>query len=347
MKKYILPIGIVLISVILLNQFIEPKQEEKNIPTEAKTDPVPEIRSRMGQGKAVLISKGDSERKLTKSEIAKAGKEAKELEVQPYELMTVSFFPSEQPDITVTEWNSESGEEKIDDEENYFGFVKPGFKTLLIRTKWQDGTSAIYLAKIRVKKTYSYQDVLSPQLDGYTVMGIFDAAEPERQDMPKPNSDLYSITTLQLFGGAEDLKKTFPELEIKKLPAYLIFQRGAVIFASESYEELHQYLTEDKNLLYKGETENWAATLAVRQKLGSGNLHLTVRYLKNDQKPTESIVLHIEGPLQMRAEGYRELNEKGTAEMDLPMDVQISEKDKITCTITWDGKEETIMLKVP
>lgn len=345
MKKYILPIGILLISIFLLNQFIEPKEEKKAIPTEAKTLPVPEILFRMDRGKTVLVSKGDSERKLTKREIAKAGKELKEYEIQPYDMMLVSFFPSEEPEFTVTEWDSEKGEVKIQDGQEDFGFVNPGIKTLIIRAKWQDGTSAIYLAKIRVKKTYSYQDVLSPQLDEYTVMGIFDAAEPEKQDMPKPNRGLYSITTLQLFGGSEDLKRTYPELEIKKLPTYLILKHGAVIFATESYEELNQYLTEDKNLLYKGESENWAATLAVRQRLGNGNLRLTARYHKNDQKPTESIVFHIEGPLQMRAEGYPELNGKGIAEMDFPMDVQLSDKDKITCIITWDGKEETITLE--
>ncbi|CEG27247.1 hypothetical protein [Bacillus sp. B-jedd] len=345
MKKYILPIGILIISVFFLNQFIEPKEEKKAIPTEAKTFPVPEIISPMERGKAILLSKGDSERRLTKSEIVKAGKEVKELEVHPYYMMTVSFFAAEKPEMKVTEWDPEKGEEYAPDSQEFFGFVKPGFKTLIIRAKWQDGTSAIYMAKIRVKKEYSYQDVLSPNLDEYTVMGIFDSSEPGDEAMPESKIGLYRTTSLHLFGGANDLKNTYPELESKKLPTYYIFYQGKVIFAAENYEELNQYLTRDKNLLYKGESENWAATLAVRQKLGNGNLRLTVRYHKNDQKPLEPFTFIIDGP-GVRAEGTLELNESGMGEMDLPMHVQLSEKDKITCTISWEGKEETITLDV-
>ncbi|RHW42010.1 hypothetical protein D1B31_05030 [Neobacillus notoginsengisoli] len=342
MKKYILPLAILMVSVFFLNQAIEPK-EKKEPAKEANTIPIPDIMSYFSKEKTNLIRKSDSKRKLTDKEINKAANKVKPLEVNPYEIITFAFFPDEKPDLSVTEWDAKTGEERIPVDNGYFGFVYPsGLKTILVRAKWNDGKAAIYVAKVHVNKMYSYQELLSANLNHFTVMGFFDS-QAHKREMPTKVESLYDIS--QREGTLESLKVDYPELDIRKLPAYYIFQYGKPFFVTNDSEELKTYLNQEKVLIFEGKSENWEAQLAIYQKLGNGKLHLTIRYIKNEDKPVEPFTFFITGPSSLRVEGTLDVNEREIADMLVPMDVHVSENDSITCKIIFAGKEEEIILK--
>ncbi|RHW42009.1 hypothetical protein D1B31_05025 [Neobacillus notoginsengisoli] len=193
-----------------------------------------------------------------------------------------------------------------------------------------------------MKQTYSYQDLLSRNKERFTVLGIFEL-EKETREMPKPVGGFYNA---RIIGGSlEELRDSYPELKIKNLPAFYIFENARILYVAKDLEELNTYLTQDKVLIYEGKSENWRGQLIVYQKLGSGKMDFFLGYIGKDKHPSGTLEFELTGSNFSWQEGSLVLDPLGNYTTDNPIEVQMTENDSIICTIKQDGKKEQIILK--
>ncbi|RHW42007.1 hypothetical protein D1B31_05015 [Neobacillus notoginsengisoli] len=343
MKKYILPIGILLISIFLLNTVIEPKEPEKVSNSETndeKSRLVPAFKAdEVPDEKPLLIYEGDNFlAQLSKDDVETAAKKVRPLEVKPYQHAWLKFEEYTEH-ITISEWD-EGKESEPENTNTYETGGIPGVKVLLIRTQRRDKSAAVYVAKVRVKNIYSYQKHLSPNINNYTVIGFF-ADDESKIAMPHPMKDFYDIRALE--GSLESHQNEFPELDIRNLPTYYLFKKGNILYKTGEYKELVAYLNQENVLTFEGKSDNWEVNLFVRQNLKTIKQQVSIRYIGKSALNQSPVDLEVSGPSWNWGSSIDlDKDKKLTSEVDV--DIEVSPEDSITCILKWNGKEEQIEL---
>ncbi|RHW42008.1 hypothetical protein D1B31_05020 [Neobacillus notoginsengisoli] len=102
---------------------------------------MPEIFTDINKGEAALLMKNESDSKLTNQQVSEMSRKIKPVEINPFEKVTVHF--SDDPaSISISEWDFENSAETDSIDQNVFDFsALPGFKTMIIRAKWDNGTA--------------------------------------------------------------------------------------------------------------------------------------------------------------------------------------------------------------
>ncbi|CEG27246.1 hypothetical protein [Bacillus sp. B-jedd] len=348
MKKYILPIGILIISFFFLNFVNEPtgksdNEKVNNIEEKKEKPPFePELISEEGQHvKPTKLYQGTNmTAKLPKKEVEEAAKRAETLEIGPYMQSYFSFeiYPN---DITISEWHN-GQESELDNSNTYESGGLPGVKLLILRTQWENKDAAVYLAKVRVKNVYSYQKFLSTDNNNFTVIGFFEEGDL-KIEMPKPVKDFYSVALLQ--GTLASFKDNLPELDIEKLPSYYVFKKGKIKYKTKDYDQLHAFLNQDNIYTYEGNNDNWQVRFTVNQNLRVTSHDLTIQYIGKNKKSLSAVSFELVSPSWGWYEEAINIEQDGRYQVGMEMDMEISKEDIYKCIIKWDGMEEEITLK--
>ncbi|WP_053366571.1 hypothetical protein [Bacillus sp. FJAT-27245] len=291
-KKYILPVAIILVSVFFLNNKIQPKDEGIAAKKNPRL-PVLEIASRYGQAKPALLAKEIIHpNTLRKEDVAAAASKAYALEVDPYTEANVVFFNT--PNfLEITEWDGEYQVESTKHPNTAFqASGQPGEKLFIIRAEWKDAGPATYVAKVQIKKISSLQYHFSEDRDKYTVIKFLPSEDEEWKSGPK-DDPMYE--TKILGGEIPKLQSTFPELNISKLPSYFVFHRGVKLLATENEKELDAFLTKTTELTHTGEGEHWKAELITKHKLGEGTAVLAIQYRGAEKPLPKEISFFVQG----------------------------------------------------
>ncbi|WP_059170502.1 hypothetical protein [Bacillus sp. FJAT-27445] len=340
MKKYILPLFILIVTIFFLNNVIDPDEEKKPI-TEAKTLPIPEIMTTQGKENVALLYKGNKNpKKLSKEQVEKAAREIQPVIAMPFEEAIVSF--SNMPaSLSITEWDN-GKETKVSDSNIITTVGAPSYKIFIIRGEWLNDGQATYVAKIRVTKVYSYQELLTPRVNHYTVVGFFDENDQVKK-MPAKNGN--PLDYREVSSPLGHLTFTFPDLAFEKLPTYYVFGKGSVPIRFDDYEELTAFLGEGLNYVFSGETENWKIEMTSNQKLGEGKIETAITYIGNEEKPGWDVSFRLAGTsLTWGEEGFP-LDQNGRYLSVLYGYQTVLKSDSILATVNWNGKEELIPLE--
>ncbi|WP_059170503.1 hypothetical protein [Bacillus sp. FJAT-27445] len=337
MKKSILPAIIILLSIYFINTFIDKKGEdvEKIV---AKNMPVPVITSGNQTVKPVLLFEGEG--KVTKALVDKAVKKAPAIKVDPYG-EAVFNIPDKESRITLSEWDLKNGKEIKQFDENYISGManEHGTRIILIRSETEE-SSAVYVGKINMLKQYSYQELLNPARNIYTIL-IFKEGEPGIREVPSDNENKY--VTREIRASISELRKRYPDLEFKSLPAIYVFHQGFIIFKSQDMRELQTFITDMETMVFRGESENWQVEFKARQNLTEGDAELTVTYKGIGPMP-KSVDFGLSGRGWSWGSGGSKLDDSGKIFISNEMRFKLSENDSIPVELTWDGKSEEIIL---
>ncbi|RDU35688.1 hypothetical protein DRW41_16210 [Neobacillus piezotolerans] len=338
MKKYFFPLLIMIVTIFFLNTVIDP--EEKKPKTEAKTIPIPELRVAQDKAEAALLYKGKKNpKKLSREQVEKAARDLRPVIAMPYEEVIVSF--SKNPSVlSITEWNK--GKETNVTDTNVIPTVgRPGVKLFIIRGQWLNEGQATYVAKIRIPRIYSYQELLTPRANSYTVIGFFDEKDSVKQ-MPMRNENLFDIREISMPLG--HLIVTFPELAFEQLPTYYVFGGKDVPIRIDEYEELAKFLGEGLAYEFGGESENWKIEMKSRQTLGDGKIETAITFIGDGEKPGWAASLRLDSASLSFSESGFPLDQNGRYLSVFNGYQTLLKTDSILATVTWDGKEELIPL---
>ncbi|WP_409270037.1 hypothetical protein V1499_11500 [Neobacillus sp. SCS-31] len=341
MKKYIFPLLIIIVSIFFLNNVIDSDEEKKPPKTEAKIIPVPELRVAQDKAQAALLYKGKKNpKKLSRDKVEKAARDLKPVVAMPYEDVTVSF--SKMPGVlSITEWNN-GKETKVTDSNIIPTVGAPSYKYFIIRGEWLNDGQATYVAKVRVPKIYSYQDLLTTRVNHYTVIGFFDEEDQVKQ-MPAKNGNPFDMGEVSEPLG--HLMFSFPELSFEKLPTYYVFGQGEVPIRFDDFEELTTYLSEGLDYVFIGESENWKIEMTSTQKLGEGKIETAVTYIGDGETPGWGTSLGLASASFNFLEPGFPLDQNGRYLSVYNGFQPVLKTDSILVTVNWDGKEELIHLK--
>ncbi|WP_059170505.1 hypothetical protein [Bacillus sp. FJAT-27445] len=341
-KKYIIPAAIVLLSIFFLNNEIESKKEDKLTRNE-KTLPVLELINPSGdKTEPVLLARElVAPGELSSEAVAEAARNADALVIEPYSEAGLIFSKKEKS-LSVTEWDRETGEEseKLPNNILLAGGTS-GVKILIIRIEWPESGPATYVARVKIKKIYSYQDLLSRDREKYTVFKLL-PPEDEELDLPPVNKPLYEER--RIGWTLEQLQLSFPELEITILPSYFVFHKGIKVAATEDESELHRFLNETITITHAGQGENWEAELIAKHKLGEGVVLLAMQYIGTEKPIPSEISFNVQGTEWNMDQYIEELDAAGQALLSFDFKKIIRKEDKISLTMKWSGKEEMIYL---
>lgn len=350
MKKYILPIGILIISFFFLNFVIEPtgktkKADEKVSKKEEKTEKppsIPELISEEGQHiKPVQLYQGTNmNTKLSREEIEKAAKNAETLETGPY-MQSYFSFETEPNHMIISEWQN-----GLESEPEYSNAFETGgladVKLMILRTEWANKNAAVYLAKVRVKNVYSFQKLLSPDKNNYTVIGFLPEGD-SKIEMPKPVKDFYSVAPLQ--GKLDSFKEDFPEFNIEILPSYYVLKKGKIKYKTQNYDQLNAFLNQENIYTYEGKSDMWQVRFTVKQNLRVNSQDMSIQYTGKDKKSPSSVSFDVSGPSWVWSGGPFSLDLDGKHQVGNRMEIELSKEEINKFIIKWDGMEEEITLK--
>jgi hypothetical protein len=171
-------------------------------------------------------------------DIKETTKKLKAVKADPFTKITVSF--SEKPEkLSISRWNQGIEEETEAVEGGTFELSKEAAtNTLLIRAEWENG-QALYIARADTKKVYSYQDLLPRKGDEYSVM----AYEPASQAKGSFYEDfMWGISAVRMGGDLSYVQESYPELNIKSLPAYYVFKGTEIDYSTNSYQDFKAYV---------------------------------------------------------------------------------------------------------
>ncbi len=301
-----------------------------------------EIASRSGQTKPVLLARDIIQpNELRKEDVANAASKAQALEVDPYTEANVVFFNTPNY-LEITEWD---GEDQVESTKHnnatFHASGQPVEKLLIIRAEWNDAGPATYVAKVRIKKIYSYQYSLSEDPDKYTVMKFLPDEDEEWNSGPTDNP-MYE--TRLLGGELPKLQSTFPELNISKLPSYFVFHKGVKLLATDDEKELESFLTQTTTVTHSGKGENWKAEFITKHKLGEGIAVLAIQSIGTEKPLPREISLFVEGTEWTMDQYIEELDAAGQVLVSFDFERMIRNEDKISLTMKWSRQEETIYL---
>ncbi|ALC90486.1 hypothetical protein AM500_12335 [Bacillus sp. FJAT-18017] len=344
MKKYILPAVILLISILFINQVTEPPKKETPAASATKPDNLPSIMSNSGSEEVFLLEKeGADLRSISKEKLASAMEQAETISVMPWERLAITYpiYPSK---VTFTEYAPEEGM-MIDYEQEddlYIIPAAPGIRGLIITAEWAQGGKATYFAKIDVQSIYSYQEMISPNPEIFSVIAF---SETENHPEIPPSIDgIYSVQMVT--GSQEELQRDFPDLGLAALPAFFVFQTSDMIFETHKYDQLISFLTKKEVLVYEGESENWKITLTVEQKLGNGSFETQLSYKGKSGDKFGQFETTVNGQSWSAGEGGHQLDENNHVTSINTINWAISKTEKVNYIVKWDGKEETIPLSL-
>ncbi|WP_316568921.1 hypothetical protein [Neobacillus sp. YIM B06451] len=341
MKKYIFPLLIIIVSIFFLNNVIDSDEEKKPPKTEAKIIPVPELRVAQDKAQAALLYKGKKNpKKLSKEQVEKAARDLRPIVAMPYEDVTVSF--SKMPGVlSISEWNN-GKETKVTDSNIIPTVGAPSYKFFIIRGEWLNDGQATYVAKVRVPKIYSYQDLLTTRVNHYTVIGFFDEEDHVKQ-MPAKNGNPFDMG--EVIEPLGHLMFSFPELAFEKLPTYYVFGHGDVPIRFDDFEELRTYLGEGLVYEFSGESENWKIEMKSTQNLGDGKIETAITFIGDGEKPSYGTSLRLASTsLSIQESGFP-LDQNGRYLSVYNGFHTVLKSDFIQATVNWDGKEERIHLE--
>lgn len=205
--------------------------------------PSPEIRVEGREAPIVLYefewNGTEQNKKLSKSDILNSTESIEPLSVNPYSELEVSF--SEKPNkFSISRW--EPGLEKdINKQEKFTYYIsnRIGTAIFIVRAEWDKG-KATYITKLNTEKIVSYQEFLSPREGGYTVLG-FDTRNASGLEISRAFSDI-DIARGIISGELNYLKRAYPELNLKKLPTYFVFEQENVIYSTHNFQQLSLYI---------------------------------------------------------------------------------------------------------
>lgn len=340
MKKYIFLLLIMILTIFVLNTVIDPG-EEKKPKTEAKTHLVAEIYTSQDKEKPALLYTGKKNpKKLSKEQVEKAAREIRPALAKPFEDVFVSF--SKTPgSLSISEWNN--GKETKVSKSNIIRTVgAQSVKLFIIRGEWPNEGQATYVAKIRVTKTYSYQDLLTPRTGYYTVVGFFEEEDQVKQ-MPAKNGKPIDLREVSEPLGHSVF--TYPDLAIEKLPTYYVFGDGNAPIRFDDHEELERYLGDGTAYEFGGQTENWKIEMKSQQKLGEGKVETYITYVGNEDPAGWTISFYIEGPNIPIGESNFALDHDGKFLSVLNDYRKIVKKDSFKAIVYFNGNVEEIPLE--
>ncbi|WP_053366568.1 hypothetical protein [Bacillus sp. FJAT-27245] len=337
MKKSVLPVIIILLSIVFINTVIDKKDEdeEKII---AKSMPVPVMNFRDRTVEPVLLFKGQGP--ITKTMVDKAVKIAPTLNVNPYGEVVV-HLPEHESVIALSEWDSKTSKESQQFDGNFIPVManEPGTRIILIRAETEEG-SAVYLGKINTRKLYSYQELLDPSRAIYTIL-VFSEGEPGIREVPSGNEEKY--VTREVRGSISEFRELYPDLVFKSLPAIHVFHQGSILFSSNDMKELQSFITDMATTFFRGESENWQVEFRARQNLSEGVGELFIMYIGKEAKP-KSVDFRLSGRGWGWGSGESKLDDAGTIFSSIDLSFKLSESDSIPIELTWDGKKEEFIL---
>ncbi|RDU35691.1 hypothetical protein DRW41_16225 [Neobacillus piezotolerans] len=333
-KKYALPAAIIILSIFFLNTFIDNEKKER---VDTNDSDAPEIASWENKVKSVFVFKGD--RKITNKMVANAAKKAAVLEIDPAAEASVKLAHN-QSQMELSEWDLKAGKE--------IGKLEPYWilgtlnnldtRIILIRAKTDEGT-VTYLTKIKVKKNYSYQELLQPDLDGYTLI-VFSNNDEGIGDLAL-NSQNY--ITQEVKGNLPELQKKYPDLGIRTLPSIYIFQGMMRVFKSEDMSELRSLITEVKKNVYEGANENWHVQVHAKQNISVRSAEIIISY-REKEAITGEIAIIFRGE-QWGWELPKGELQSGTLTVSGQTPVFLSKTEQLSVELSWNGKEERIVLE--
>ncbi|WP_053366573.1 hypothetical protein [Bacillus sp. FJAT-27245] len=328
-----LPAAIIILSIFFLNTLIDSDKEEL---IEAKDGAAPEITTWENKVNAVFVSKGN--RKITNKMVANAAKKAAILEIDPAYEASVKLADN-QSRMELSEWDLKAGKE-IGKLEPYFIHGTPNrldTRIILIRANTDEGP-VTYLTKIKVKKFYSYQELLHPDLDGYTLI-VFSNTDEGIGDLAL-NSKKY--ITREVKGNLLELQNKYPDLKIKNLPSIYIFEGMMRVFKSEDMSELRSLITKIKTYVYEGANENWLVQVHAKQNISVRDYELIIRY-----RGKEAITGQITIMLNNEQWGWglpKDELQSGTLTVSGHTPFFLSKTEQLSVDLSWNDKEERIGL---
>ncbi|RDU35689.1 hypothetical protein DRW41_16215 [Neobacillus piezotolerans] len=336
MKKTVLPTIIILLSVFLINIFIQKDIDKETIV--AKNMPVPVIQSGNQSVEPVLLFKDNG--KITKTLVDKAVHKAHAVNVNPYGEVEIKLPDNDAP-LKLSEWDPKTGRELQPFEGGYIPVLanEPGTRVIIIRVE-TDAGPAVYLGKINVLKLYSFQELLHPAGNVYTIL-VFSEGESGIREVPSGDETKY--VTREVRGTVAEFKEKYHGLDIKNLPTIYVFHQGAIIFRSEDMKELQSFITDISTTFFLGESENWQVELRARQNLSEGTAELFITYKGQDEKP-KKMDFHLSGRGWSWGSSGKIPDESGKIFSSSDMRYKLSEIDSIPIELTWDGKKEEIIL---
>ncbi|OCA90550.1 hypothetical protein A8F94_01310 [Bacillus sp. FJAT-27225] len=341
MKKYILPAIILVISILFLNNVTELPEKEEEI----SSDSVPTISSafsaRYGGKELILLEKtGVDPSHISKQKLAKAMEKAETFPVSPWERLLIShrILPSK---VTFTEYDPDEGIfGTVHEGDLYQAPAAPGVKGLIITVEWEIGGKSTYFAKIDVQKVYSYQEMISPNPETFTVLAF--SEKDTVLDIPESKDETYIVQTVH--GNRDELKRKFPELRLSELPAFFVFQTNNMIMQTVEVDQLISFVTKNERYVYEGETENWMITLTAEQKIGNGTFKTLLTYKGKNGDQIGQIGTTVNGESWSLEEGGHQLDGNNQSIAGNMITWPITEEEKVTYIVRWDGQEETIPL---
>ncbi|WP_059170504.1 hypothetical protein [Bacillus sp. FJAT-27445] len=334
-NKYLLPAAILIFSIWVLNTFIDKKEAVDQL--EAKDSQVPEISFWDNKVNAVFLSKGN--RKITKKMVANAAKKAAVLEIEPYENASVQLADN-QSGMELSEWDLKAGKEtqKLEPYSIHGTLNRLDTRIILIRAKTDKGP-VTYLTKIKVKKLYSYQELLNPDLQGNTLV-VF-SNDNEGIGGLALNSQNY--ITREVNGNLPELQKKYSDLGIRNLPSIYIFQGMMRIFKSEDMSDLRSLITDVTTLEYVGENVNWHVEVKAKQSISNRHAEFLLTY-RGKEDFTGDVDITMNGDNWGWGVGVGML-QSGMLTVSGKSPVFLSKTDKLSVVIRWYGKEEEIALE--
>ncbi|WP_409270039.1 hypothetical protein V1499_11505 [Neobacillus sp. SCS-31] len=337
MKKSLLPIIIILLSIFFINTFINEKDEDEE-KIVGKSFPVPVMISGNQTVEPEFLFGGEG--KITKAMVDKAVQKAPTLKVNPYGEVVVNV-PDHYALIKLSEWDLKSGKEIQQFERNFISGEanEPGTRVILIRAETEEA-SAVYVGKINVLKLYSYQQLLHPSRALYTIL-VFSEGEPGIREVPSSNEDKYVMR--EISAPIAEFRERYPDLEFKRLPAIYVFHQGAIIFRSNEMTELQSFITDLATIFFRGESENWQVELRAKQNMSEGTGELFITYIGKESKP-ESVDFRLSSRGWSWGSGANKLDDTGKIFSSIDLRFILSESDSIPMELTWDGKKEEIIL---
>ncbi|ALC90485.1 hypothetical protein AM500_12330 [Bacillus sp. FJAT-18017] len=345
MKKYIVPAIFMIISIFFLNIVIDEPKEKETVPKETEeeevsTQPHIFLSSSSDSRPMVLLGEGQTDPSaISAKKVKKAIKKAEAVETIPFDQL-VPTFPVTPSSVIFSEWQVESevlstqvGSESIQ------APLSPGEKVFILSAEWDDGTKRVYLSKINVKRTSSYQQLLAPEMEKYTVMGFF---EPDyNYVIPSTNA---GYVKREVIGTAEELRSTYPDLPLDVLPVFYVFQRDMIMYQTFEFEELNTFLTKETTSIFEGESENWEVTLTIKDRIGYSTTDVFLKYKGKNERPKGEFEFDvITDTLSMGVAGLT-LNEQNEASTS--MGGQLWDLKNIETAVILDGKEEKVKVQL-
>ncbi|WP_043932072.1 hypothetical protein [Bacillus sp. EB01] len=349
MKKYILPAIIMIISIFFLNVVIDqPKEEkasskEKETEKKASTEPTIRLSSSSDSKPMVLLKEGTTDPSgISAKKIKKAIKKAEAVDTNPFDHLLPSF-PDAPNSVIFYEWQAQSelisppiGAESLQSPRY------PGEKVFILSAEWPDGKKGIYLSKVNVLRTSSYQQLLAPEMDRLTVLGFF---EPD-YDYEIPASPYETYVKREVKGTPGELKTAYPDLPLEMLPAFFVFKNDMIMFLTNDFTELQTFLTKETTSVYEGESENWQVQFTIKDSVGHTMADAMIKHKGKSTPPKGEFEIDVmfKDTWTWGAGGLM-LNDQKEALTSIGTSEQLTELKDFEVIVRWDGKEEKVKVQ--